>query len=94
MGTLKAFFLAATAALWAFPFAVLWRISEQLESLTDEIIILESRADPHERPRLERLRVKKTNTRKQYDALLAIVTALNCRANDPDKTRPVSSSGG
>lgn len=87
MGTLTAFLTAITAALRAFPLWLAWQQSEKLEELTDEIITLESRALPNERPRLERLRVKLANARKQHDALLALSVAPQAGPKNPDAER-------
>lgn len=81
---IAAFFTAATAAMRAFPLWLAWRQSLTLEKYTDEIIQLEARARPDERPRLERLRVKITNARKHNEALLAVITASESRDKGAD----------
>jgi uncharacterized protein with von Willebrand factor type A (vWA) domain len=93
MGTIAAFLTAATAAMRAFPLWLAWRQSEELEKLTDEIIDLEARARPDERPRLDRLRVKLANARKHHAALLAIVTPPESRNEGRDDSRNIRSTG-
>lgn len=78
-GTLKALLVALTAALRAFPLWLVWHQSEQLENLTDEIFVLESRSRPDERQRLDRLRVRLASARKQHAALLAAIAAPESR---------------
>jgi hypothetical protein len=78
-GTLKALIVALTAALRAFPLWLVWHQSEQLEDLTDEIFLLESRSRPDERQRLDRLRVRLASARKQNAALLAALAASEGR---------------
>jgi hypothetical protein len=92
MGTIAAFLTAATAALRAFPLWLAWRQSEELEKLTDEIIDLEARARPDERPRLDRLRVKLANARKHHATLLAIVAAPESRNEGRDDSRYIRST--
>ena len=93
MGTIAAFLTAATAAMRAFPLWLAWRQSEELEKLTDEIIDLETRARPDERPRLDRLRVKLANARKHHAALLAIVAAPESRDESRDDSRNIRYPG-
>lgn len=94
MNTLTAFFLAATQALKAFPLWVAWKTGGELESLTDEIITLEDRALPSDRPRLDRLRVKKANRRKLHEALLALITPPESGTADRDDSRDLRPPGG
>jgi hypothetical protein len=93
MGIIAAFLNAATAALRAFPLWLAWRQAEELEKLTDEIIALESRARPDERPRLDRLRVKIANARKHHAALLAIVSPPESRHKGGDDSRDIHPAG-
>jgi hypothetical protein len=93
MNAITAFFSAATAALRAFPLWLAWRQSEQIEALTDEIILLESRSLPAERPRLDRLRVKIANARKQHAALLAVISASEGREASRDNSRNLHPPG-
>jgi hypothetical protein len=93
LAAIAAFLNAATAALRAFPLWLAWRQSEQLEALTDEIIVLEARARPDERPRLDRLRVKIANARKQHEALLAVIAASESRDKGRDDPRDVHPPG-
>ena len=93
MGTIAAFLTAATAAMRAFPLWLAWRQSEELEKLTDEIIDLETRARPDERPRLDRLRVKLANARKHHASLLAIVSTPESRDEGRDDSRNIRSPG-
>jgi hypothetical protein len=94
MGTLKTLMLAALAALRAFPLWIIWRQSEQIENLTDEIFTLENRARPDERLRLDRLRVRLAAARKQHEALLAALAPPEGRPTSPDDSRDIHSPGG
>ena len=87
------FLNAATAAMRAFPLWLAWRQSEQLDNLTDEIINLETRARPDERPRLDSLRVKIANDRKQHEALLAALAASESRDKSRDNPRDIHPPG-
>ena len=85
IASVTAFLSAATYALRAFPLWLVWRQSRQIESLQDELIELEAAANPADRARLDRVRVKYKEARKQHEALLAISAATESRADGADR---------
>jgi len=88
-----AFLTAATTALRAFPLWLAWRQWDQIEDLSDAIIQIEARAQPADRPRLERMRVKLANARKHHASLLAIVATPESRTAGDDSGRPIYPTG-
>lgn len=94
LATLTALLHAATAALKVFPLWLAWRQWDEIENLSDGIIQIEARAQPSDRPRLERMRVKLSNARKHHAALLAVVAASQSGPTRPDDSRDIRSPGG
>jgi hypothetical protein len=92
--TITAFLNAATAAIKAFPLWLSWRQWEHIEDLHEGIIQIEARAQPADRPRLERMRVRLANARKHNAALLAIITPPQGGTAGADNPRDLRSTGG
>jgi len=62
-----------------FPLLLAWLSSNKLEKLHDEIIKLESAADPNNRARLGELRVQEARARELHGVIQQRVAAIESR---------------
>lgn len=73
MTALTALLHALTAALRAFPVWLAWRVTAEVESITQNIIDHESRNTPLDKRLADELRISLAYRRRLHDSLLATV---------------------